>query len=63
MQLPGTDGQNYVVETSTDLVNWIPYRPTRRVAGCLFFTEGNVSDPERLLSRAAVRNGNKNRNS
>jgi fibronectin type 3 domain-containing protein len=48
LQFAGTDGQYYVVETSSDLVNWIPVYTNTPSAGVFTFTDANATDAARF---------------
>ncbi len=45
LQFPGTDGQNYEVDTSTDLTNWIPVYTNTSSGGVFIFTDTNATGP------------------
>jgi fibronectin type 3 domain-containing protein len=44
----GTDGTNYVVLLSTNLVNWLPVLTNQPVGGLFNYTDTNLTDPARF---------------
>jgi fibronectin type 3 domain-containing protein len=47
LQFAGSDTQTYVVETSTNLINWIPVSTNLPSGGLFMFTDTNATDPAR----------------
>lgn len=47
-QFTGVDGHTYVVQMSTDLMNWTPVYTNQQSGGVFIFTDTNASDPVRF---------------
>jgi hypothetical protein len=47
LQFAGSDTQTYVVETSTNLINWPPVSTNSPSGGRFIFTDTNATDPAR----------------
>jgi len=47
LQFGGSDTQTYVVETSTNLINWTPVSTNSPSGGRFIFTDTNATDPAR----------------
>ena len=48
LQFSSSNGLNYVVETSSNLVNWTPVFTNAATNGSFIFTDTNLSDPQRF---------------
>jgi hypothetical protein len=48
LQFAGTDGQNYVIETSSDLVSWAPVYTNTPSGGVFTFTDANATNSARF---------------
>jgi endoglucanase len=48
LNFAGTDGQNYVVETSADLMSWTPVYTNTSSGGVFSFSDTNVTDSARF---------------
>ncbi|HZI31714.1 MAG TPA: hypothetical protein VFF11_05195, partial [Candidatus Binatia bacterium] len=48
LQFEGINGRNYVVETSTDLVDWVPVFTNMPDNGVFLFTDSNATAAARF---------------
>jgi hypothetical protein len=48
LQFPGVDGQDYVIETSTNLIDWTPIFTNQPTGGQFIYTDTNATDPARF---------------
>ncbi len=48
LQFQGVDGQDYIVQTSTNLVDWTPIFTNMPSGGLFIFTDTNATDPARF---------------
>lgn len=48
LQFPAPDGQSYVVETSSNLLNWIPIATNFAANGWFFFVNSNMTGPQKF---------------
>ena len=48
LQFPGVDGQSYIVQTSTNLMDWTPIFTNMPTGGLFIFTDTNATDPARF---------------
>ncbi len=48
LQFQGVDGQNYIIQMSTNLTDWTPVFTNQPTSGLFIYTDTNASDPARF---------------